>query len=201
MPEQKNTATDQLAIVIDAIQLGRKTGVLTVERGAGKHFEEGAIIFVNGQPVRARVGQRNTAESLKWLTTWGACRFAFVPSLPPDLALSSPNVYELSPSNATPRDGGFSGRASDFRPPGERSNGAGPANTSTFLHAMPYRIRQVDEALYLMEQRGFSRAHRHLFLLLDGRRTIKDLVLLTGRSPVEVYGLLTQLEQAGLIRQ
>ncbi|TMC61826.1 MAG: DUF4388 domain-containing protein, partial [Chloroflexota bacterium] len=49
MPHQRETATDRLSNVIQVIQLGKKSGLLTVERGEGITFEEGAITFVNGQ--------------------------------------------------------------------------------------------------------------------------------------------------------
>src|SRR5690349_17056985 len=93
MPEQDYTVTENLAQVIDTIQLGRKTGVLTVQRGEGSTFESGMVIFVNGRPARAQVGYLNTAESLEWLTTWRECRFAFLPYIPPDLALASPALH------------------------------------------------------------------------------------------------------------
>src|SRR5437660_5569250 len=89
IPEQDYTVTENLAQVIDTIQLGRKTGVLTVQRGEGTGFESGMIIFVSGRPARAQVGYLNTAESLEWLATWRQCRFAFLPYIPPDLELAS----------------------------------------------------------------------------------------------------------------
>src|SRR5262245_4613346 len=88
MPDEQDlTTTEHLTQVIDALQLGRKTGVLTVERGEGPSLERGMIILVNGQPVRAQLGNLNTAESLEWLGAWQSCRFAFLPTIPPDLMM------------------------------------------------------------------------------------------------------------------
>ncbi|WP_376794784.1 DUF4388 domain-containing protein [Thermogemmatispora sp.] len=83
MPQQRQTVTNRLADVIEVVQLGRKTGLLTVERGEGSALEEGAITFVNGQPVQARLGPHSGADALRRLKLWGPCRFAFVPFTPP----------------------------------------------------------------------------------------------------------------------
>lgn len=53
MPQQPTTLTDQLANVVAVIQLGRKTGTLTVERGSGSSLERGTIHFVNGLMTQA----------------------------------------------------------------------------------------------------------------------------------------------------
>jgi hypothetical protein len=46
----------------------------------------------------------------------------------------------------------------------------------------------------------FSRAHRHLFLLIDGHRTTTELAHLMGRRQVEVYALLHDLERADVVK-
>ena len=53
-PSQRGTETSQLANVIEVIGLGRKTGVLTVERGTGSSLETGEITFDNGHIIGAR---------------------------------------------------------------------------------------------------------------------------------------------------
>ncbi len=191
MPEQKETETDRLADVIAALQLGRKTGTLTVARNLGTNLEEGTIIFVNGQPVWASVGQFISEDALNWLAGWGACRFNFVPSISPGIA--SPNISTIrsySSSTAIKRSTGLS---PSMLPPDRGGKTGLPLS-------IPSRLRSLNEAMYVMEKYGFSRMHRRLFLLLDGQRTLPDLVLLMGRRPNEVYELLDQLAQAGLIK-
>ncbi len=179
MPEQRYTATDQLANVIDAIQLGRKTGLLTVTRGEAHRREDGCIIFVSGQIARAFVGNRIGSEALRMLMSWTFCQFLFQADIPPDVVLpgGNPQTAALYKAMETPAN--------------ER---ASP------LALIPQRLRDTNEAIYEMEQRGLTRVHRHLFLLLDGQRSVKDLVVLIGRSPDELIVLLRQLEQVGLIR-
>lgn len=70
----------------------------------------------------------------------------------------------------------------------------------SFLHCAPYRIKQVDEAMYIMAQQGFPRIYRRLLLLLDGSRTVFELAQLFGQSPDEIYQLVSHLEAAGLVQ-
>src|SRR5436853_7725634 len=94
MAQQKETITNSLADVIQVIQLGRKSGVLTVGRGVGETFEEGMITFVNGQAVAAQTTGFNGQNALHWLARWGTCRSAFIRTttseLPPIPAPVSP---------------------------------------------------------------------------------------------------------------
>jgi hypothetical protein len=189
MPELRYTATDQLANVIDAIQIGRKTGVLTVTRGEGGHREEGSILFVSGQVVRATIGFLIGADALQNMLGWTTCQFLFQPSPSSDMASPETNTRALIPASPS---------IIQNSPVVDRM---GTGEHSSPLLIIPYRIYNVDIAIAEMAQRGLSRTHRRLFLLLDGQRSIKDLVILMGRSPNEIFQLLDQLEQAGFIRQ
>nr|MDQ2716835.1 DUF4388 domain-containing protein [Chloroflexota bacterium] len=80
MPQQRGTITERLTDVIQVIQMGRKSGLLTADRGEGRTFEEGAITFVNGQVAQATATHLNGQEALNWLKTWGTCYFTFVPA-------------------------------------------------------------------------------------------------------------------------
>ena len=64
----------------------------------------------------------------------------------------------------------------------------------------PFRLFNGSEAVSYMERFGLSRLHRHVFFLLDGQRTIADIVRLTGRPFYEIQHLLIELERLGLIR-
>jgi hypothetical protein len=65
----------------------------------------------------------------------------------------------------------------------------------------PQRLWQGQDALLFLERTRASRLHRHIFLLLDGKRTLPDLVRITGHSPEEVKRLLNDLERLGMIKQ
>ncbi len=198
MPPQRETATDRLADVIEVAQLGQKTGLLTVERGNGITLEEGSITFVDGQVTEASAGGRNGLEALHWLNTWGACRFAFVSS-----AITDSGLHIPIPSSAPASTGRklwmqaptTNGQVSWSTKGSRNSEGIGNAN----IPAAPYRTKQLDEALRLIELTGLSRTYRRLFLLVDGQRTAVELGRLLGRDQHEVHRLLYDLERVGVI--
>jgi hypothetical protein len=210
MSQQRETATDRLVSIIQVIQLGRKTGSLTAKRGEGITQEEGTITFIKGKITQTTVGRRKGSEALNWLTTWGNCRFTFVSS---DSSESSPSLTPIPP--------GISGHRINDTDPGLRpqrtfldrqtepllageSNGVAPQKPNRAIPALassiPFRTRQIDSALRVIENMGLSRTHRHLLLLIDGQRTILELVRLIGRSEHEVASLLQDLEQATVIQ-
>ena len=78
MPHKRGTATDNLLNIIQVIQLGHKTGYLTIERGENSEREEGELAFVSGQIVEAHCGDLVGLQALDWLKTWRGCRFLFV---------------------------------------------------------------------------------------------------------------------------
>jgi len=65
----------------------------------------------------------------------------------------------------------------------------------------PYRLWHGQDALMFLDKAKVSRLHRHVFLLLDGQRTIDDLTRITGQPFAEVKRLLDDLEQIGIIKQ
>lgn len=235
MPEQRETLTDRLANVIEVIQLGRKTGRLSVERGEDNTYEEGSISFLNGQIVQATTGWRIGQEALNWLSSWGACLFTFIPDasarttgrlpaltasstpplspttpisqkFPPAAAQPTKPLPSLHPSVAVGKIGKLSGTGQVQPLPTMPAQGTGASGKSTPAPPdgdtpAPYHTRQHDEAFRLLEHRGLSRAHRRLFLLIDGQRTMPELVRLMGRGQDEVQQLLRDLEAATLIRQ
>ena len=212
MSQQQETPTDRLVSIIQRIQLGRGTGLLTARRGTGITFEEGTILFVNGKVTETRAGRRTGAEALNWLSTWGHCHYLFVASvvgpakrpLPPIQPSYNVGTDASVDTNATPYLA-----TSPFRKPlniseTEQGNTGElrlvPTTDPRLGTIAPFHIRQLESALRVIEHMGLSRAHRRLFLLVDGQRSVQELARLTGRSDEEVYHLLRDLENATVIR-
>jgi hypothetical protein len=74
-------------------------------------------------------------------------------------------------------------------------------NGSQLKEQAPYRLWQGSDALAFLNKVKVSRLHKHVFLLLDGQRTIGDLVRITGHSFEEIAHLLNDLERLGIIKQ
>jgi Domain of unknown function (DUF4388) len=212
---QYETATDRLVSIIQSIQLGRASGMLTARRGEGATQEEGLIIFINGQVTEASVGRRTGSGALNWLSTWGRCRFSFVPSdtspvttpfLPsPPGAIGDQNgntgSYPRIQAPTSDKQSGPLGRQSDsLTPSGPLASAAGQSNSSAPIAIIPSTTVPLGEALRWIEQSRLSRIHKHLFLLIDGHRSVTELVRLTGKNQDEVHELLRDLVHAGVIR-
>jgi uncharacterized protein DUF4388 len=208
MLQQPKTETDRLANVIQVLQLGKKTGVLIVERNNGPNAERGIITLVNGQIKQASVGQRQGQDAVAWLENWGLCRFSFsteqkrnradnpsqLPTPPPPKGARGYSSSFTSPLPIT-TPGLTSSPQQTFT--GTTGNGS---LMPTIWGTTPFRTRHIEEGMRVIEQMGFSRAHRRLFLLIDGKRTLQDLVRLLTNESTEVYRLLKDLERAGVVQ-
>lgn len=229
MSQQPKTETDRLANVIQVLQLGQKTGRLIVERNDGPQFEQGMITLVQGQVVQASLNQLQGPEAFSRLKNWGACRFAFTPDQRPGTNGRMPALaprslpMQLSPSSNREGSGSLRPGSSPLRRSTNTSSLPGPLpgpaySQDHFSHrttrdlggarqsiptawlATPYRTRHMEEGMRLIEQMGLSRTHRRLFLLIDGGRTVKELIRLMSHNPEDVQKLLQDLERAGVIQ-
>jgi Domain of unknown function (DUF4388) len=196
MTQRRGTTTDRLSNVIQVIQLGRKSGILTVERGEGVALETGEVIFVHGQITHAHSRDFSGQQAIEWLLSWRACRFLFMPQasekttkpmavLPStDVNLQDTDPYLNSAMQAEP-DPPWSWAA-------ERAHkGSNP----------PQRTKPSELALQIIEKSGLTRSHRRLFLLVDGQRTIDEIARLTGRSEKDVQVMLQEMEWIGVLLQ
>jgi hypothetical protein len=171
----RGTVTNRFADVVQSLQYIRKSGVLTVEReGPGDFSELGTIVFQDGRIVDAVIGSLRGADAFKKLIGWTTCRFIFEPT-------SSPQ----SNGNMMTRD---------------RDSGPSTALTPAVPVNVPTRVQSFQGPVPDFQRLGLTRLHRQLFLLVDGRRTLQELARLIGRSPQDVFVLLTDLQRVGLIR-
>jgi len=202
MTQRRGTVTDRLLNVIQVLQLGKKTGNLLVERGEGMKLEDGEIIFSNGQVIQAQGGRLQGQEALSWLSTWSTCRFIFVPETKAATTrpLGSSQLTSLPAARST-----ITQPLKDTQPhlpvaSSTRQELDWIEQKSPATQPGPHRTCAAEDAFRLLDRAGLSRSHRHLFLLVDGHRTIVELVRLTGRPPEEVQRLLHDLEDIGVIR-
>jgi hypothetical protein len=224
MSQPQDQVTHRLVTFIQSIQLRRGSGLLSAKRGEGNSVEEGSITFVNGQVTDAKVGRYTGSEAFNRLSTWENCHFSFVlhrssQEAHPDLthtdelaSISStverfPDTQSLSldPVERFPDTQSLS-------PVPERNRSSNPETPPMFSQltfkqgylylggtGVPRPGRRLSAALQMIDLMGLSRAHRRLFLLIDGKRSIDELAPLIGRTPEEVSELLRDLERASVI--
>lgn len=101
MAKPRVTATDRLANVIEVVELGQRTGLLSVERGSGSVLEEGGMYFISGRVIYASLAGLRGREALAALSRWGPCRFAFDREAP----RPAPNVASMTPAPDSPPPG------------------------------------------------------------------------------------------------
>jgi Domain of unknown function (DUF4388) len=209
MSQRRGTTTDNLLNIIQVIQLGRKTGILTTERGEGVTQEDGKLVFVQGQIIEADSGYLVGQQAVNWLKTWGACRFLFVPSTNNNTTNSQEKAQSPVPYSRTageisssfyilsPTEGEVL-RSRDTQPLSYTTDSL-PAIRS--YSAMPQRIQRNDIGIEIINRKKLSRTHLRLFLLVDGQRNILELARLIGKKPDEVQKLLIDLETNGIIQR
>ena len=202
MQPQRETLTDSLADIIQILQIGFRSGTLTVERGEGQGLEEGYLIFVNGRVVDARTGQHTNWSAFNYLKTWGSCRFSFdsgapaspMPGLPSQPLLNGNGNGNGRVNGSRAINGSASGEFMTVTPPGFPGQQLDPSAR------VPVRSSSGEAALLHPDSTGLPRVHRRLLLLINGQRSYDDLARLMSRNFDEVRPLLDDLEQAGFIQ-
>ena len=195
----------RLVACIQSIQLRRGSGLLIAKRGEGASVEEGRILFVNGQVTEAKIGRCTGSEAFNRLSTWENCQFSFIlqhSSQEERLSLTDKDAMKsLSPTVESDKLHNTQSLL--------EGNGRSPEMPSYYSQVtstqgnrypgIPQSSKKLSAVLQMIEQKGLSRTHRRLFLLLDGTRSINELAPLIGRTPDEVLALLHDLELANVL--
>jgi hypothetical protein len=184
MFDGQNVVVDQLVKIIQALQVGRVTGSLVATRGEGANYELGTLVFVQGRVVQAKVGRRQDREALNWLSTWGRCKYTFV------LSVSSESEMPEESREVQRKITG---------PIREKTTGPIHEGTGSIHETVPYKSKVLEYGLQVIEERGLSRMHRHLFLLVDGKREIAEFMRLLKLNEFGVLEMLYDLQDAGII--
>ncbi len=132
MAKPRVTATDRLSNIIEVVELGRRSGLLSVERDTGSIIEEGVVYFISGRPVYAALASLRGRDALRSLSRWAECRFAFDPDAPPpapNVSAPVPSVEMPSaPQRSAPRQSSYPGASGPGSSGFSRSNGNGWMN-------------------------------------------------------------------------
>lgn len=204
MLDRVTTTIDSLAKIIQTLSSGGMSGRLLARRENDARLEEGEILFTKGKIVEAKAAYRVGMEALDWMRTWHDCVFSFHPSkesqhipiIPPTVlsdAAKAGNTTRLNQAPPVSKPLGVRRQKSDT------SKLVVVLPEAVFPEAVPYRTQANDKALRVLKEAACSRIHRHVFLLIDGHRSISDLMRLIGRDKDEVIKLLRDLEKLNII--
>ncbi|HLZ58887.1 MAG TPA: DUF4388 domain-containing protein [Ktedonosporobacter sp.] len=186
--------TDSLADIIQLIQLGSRSGTLTVERGLDQRVEEGYIVFASGRVVEARVGQYTGSAAYNYLNAWGTCRFSFVSGA----SVPQQSTRPASSGYGTPAANTFTHTTTS---PLQQNSEVTPYSQRSTQSLFPMRLHAGEAMLQQSGGAQLPRNHRRLLLLINGQRSVGELARLMARNLEEVQALLNELERSGLIQQ
>jgi hypothetical protein len=187
----------QLATIIQRIQMESRSGLLIVKRGKESNKEEGTILFINGKMEEARAGRRTKFDAFKYLCTWEQYEFSFNAPDGRTLLFSSPSpapkAYQLPPS--TP-----SIPLARLSTPLQLKPAMVEKETPESTVLIPHHSRKrLAEGLQVIEKMGLTRGHRRLFLLINGERSVVELARLTASNKDELCQRLHDLEDAAVV--
>jgi len=149
---------------------------------------------MRGQVLQAAIGSYSGRDAATRLFSWQACRFSFVALPPEDSTLTA----HLMPHTQREARGVPENTQESSR--GNKQTNSAAQDEMNRRPSMAVYQESMDDVLRVLDRQGFSRVHRRLFLLIDGRRSIRELAALIGRTPDETSTLLADLWQAGFIR-
>ena len=207
MAKGRDDSAERMSDLFALLRTRRQSGLLSVERYENGRFEEGEVTFQKGQPVDAQTGNRTGQNAISYLLVWRRVDFSFTPEtmLPPPITPSRlPNPPTPIPPTPAERPINSTGPLSPLRQrtplpdtnlPQLSSSAQQATNKSAFFERIPRKLANEQNVMDM----ALTRPQRSLYLLIDGRRTVADLIRVTHRDEQEVYHLLTELQARGLI--
>jgi hypothetical protein len=207
MTQHGGMITDRLYFIIQTIQLGQKTGMLRAVRRENNVIEEGSIAFYQGQVLEARVGERTGTQAFNMLNNWGVCQYTFDAGTAEIKSVLTRLPSQSSSTQSLPKitlDKPVSPLRKQHMPAQDSQSPAAEQQmlSSHILSptAVPYLVMPLNIALTIANELNFSRHHRQVLMLINGQRTVADIMRLTGRSSQYISSMLLELERAGALR-
>jgi Domain of unknown function (DUF4388) len=206
MARRVTTTVDSLVTIIQTLSNGGMSGHLIAQRrNATGSSDEGEIFFVHGGIIEAKAAYRRGVDALIWMSTWEDCTFSFRPSK------ESEHIPVLSPdllNPATKRNTTDLNYIPSIRKIVREKSKKKTEDTEALMvppnplspDVIPSRTEAYDKALQLLKIAEYSRIHHHIFLLVDGHRSVGELIRLTGRRKDDVVKILRDLEKLHIIR-
>ena len=210
MTNGRNSAAESMRSVLEVVHTQKWKGMLKAEHARGGYLEEGAIYVMAGQPIYARAGMLQGHEALKYLLSWQRIYFAFdVEAQRPKANLTA--THYLGNTNTQRTAARFPTHIQTSALPPQRIptteelrwNAGGTAKSFAYAGTgvlgveglVPQKVETKRDALSL----PLSRHQRHIYFMVDGRRTVSDLARCVNRPVSEVELILNELREQDLV--
>ena len=175
--------TKDFASLLELLSVSGQSGTLIVEQPDYEGTPwQAQLMLVEGNVttclLRSKVDGRillRDAEATRWLSTRGKLYW---------------NLEESSQDPITPLPQAIAGPSTDPALPSQ------PAQTAQWFTIIPRRTPRGEQAVM---SRAWSREHRLIFALIDGRRTITEIAALLHKPPDHVVQVLNDLRAEGFI--
>ncbi len=222
------STTERLVLILQSITLSQRTGCLSLEPVADKGGEKGEIFFVNGETVHAHTEYESGKAAISRMLGWREVRYIFSAEreppqqhkhhqfITPASHMSYLSAVELEETRETP-----SIKMPVAPAPSPRITGPvsmPPAQSATGVATPPQRDDysvQVSEKMgswgvfaifrarphattpYVLKH--MERRERIVLLLLNGKRTLRDVSQLVHRSEMDIAHELVRMLKQGYI--
>lgn len=221
------STTERLAQILQSITLSQQTGCLSLEPVATKGGEKGEVFFVNGDTVYALTEHESGKAAISRMLSWREVRYAFFAGVQPPTQQVKPRRIILHPSHMQHLSSvemeetrettsvkmpvvSTTLHRKTAQVPAPSAHRATPpppqaADLSTSVAEKMggrgvfaiFRVRPHATTPYILKR--LERRERIVLLLLNGKRTLRDVAQLVHRSELDIAQVLVRMLRQGYI--
>ncbi len=214
MVEAQAIFTKYLTHILRDIALYQRTGLLRVEYVGGHVVEKGAIFFQNGNVVFACTERETGEKALMYITNWDKVYYSFLEGIhlanqqekataqyPPISYVLTPMVQKEASQTPPAAIPDVSQGSKPFTTPFNVEPVYIPSSLpKEAIHQGVHAVfRALPAAVTRQVMSQIERQDRVVFMLLDGKRTVRQIAQLVHRSELDVAHTVARLIKRGYV--
>jgi hypothetical protein len=211
------TFTQHLKHVLQDIALKKQTGLLRIEYVGEQDVERGEIFFESGNTVYARTEREMGEKALLHMVRWDKVYYSFFEAVQPPtrnrtlsgrsaldtrplIPSTQKEEYRISVGRPTSSQGGKPLTLPAYTVPLRRLLRPWPSSIEEAVNLGVYAVFRILPLAATREiMSRMERQDRVIFMLLDGKRTVRQVAQLIHRSEPDVAHTLARLLKNGYI--
>jgi hypothetical protein len=186
---------ENFAQILEMARYSRQNGMILVEHYQSGRVEEGEVFFQSGQLIRARAGRLNGQDALNWILRWHNITYTIGTDESLQSGATPFAIQRNYTSPAPPKAHRTTGPIVSQTPAKGSISIANDSSTPGIERLVPQKRGIESEVLGL----PLTRPQRFIYFLVDGHRTVADLVRCTGKNAREIEFILNELQEQGLV--